>query len=1003
MENIPDGQTAQDRPDIVARVWQLNLGAELKDLDEGVLGRVHARIYVVEFQKRGLPHAHILVILVEEDKPRTRQIIDKMVSAELPDKEKNPQLYETVTTCMIHGPCGAAYPNAVCMNDGKCTKGFPKPLSEVTKGNVVGYPVYRRRRRAAGVKYNCHINVEVCTAITAVKYLYKYVYKGSEKAVIAVEAVHGEGNQTQIEPNEILPFLNARYISPVEAWMRLLDHSVQGKTHAITQLSIHLENEQMVTFRSSDDPAVVVTRCKHTMLTRFFELCASEVPDNEVAQSTLYQDIPKLFRWDTKDKRWVHRKRYQAALGRMIHVSPRDMQRFYMRVLLCHRKGPTSFENLRTVDGITYDLYREAALHAGYLEDDSKWVACMTDASQFRMPYQLRQLFATIIVYSQVVEIGALWERFYDDLSLDFGYKYRSLEGNAKEEMVKFHTLKNLNDLLLTNGSAVAHFEDLPQLSEYPHLVLDSLLQNNIIRREMEGHNHDILQETVDQEHLLNDEQRSVYSAIINAVDNPTPGNTLFFIDGPGGTGKSTLLKHILAKLRLSGKIALAVALSGIASLLFMGGRTAHSTFKISLKLNDTSTCSIYKQSHLKGLIQKASLVIWDEAPMTHRHAFEAVDRSLRNLMDNDDEPFGGKVFVLSGDFRQILPVVVRGTPAQTIDACPKSSTLWPKSQQLHLRENMRVMSAQNESTATELAEFSEFLLQVGEGRHEINSALGPNCIKIPKDMLVENPVEELSGVHEDEDIRPGVIPRGLTRMVDEMYTDINNPAIANDEYFANRTILTTTNAVVQRINEAVAQRLEGVSQEYLSADSVEEDEEVNFFEQEVLHTVNINGIPPHKLTLKKGALIVMMRNLNPNLGLCSGTRLRIVELKPHVIHATIMTGERQGQHVLIPKIVFISDGGSRGFPFRLRRKQFPVQPAFAMTINKAQGQTVQNLGLYLFLAWSAVRRTVESDASVQVQGADRVPAARGGGRSVHRQHSVQADFRIGIKERYAA
>ncbi|KAG3138760.1 hypothetical protein PC128_g25503 [Phytophthora cactorum] len=305
---------------------------------------------------------------------------------------------------------------------------------------------------------------------------------------------------------------------------------------------------------------------------------------------------------------------------------------------------------------------------------------------------------------------------------------------------------------------------------------------------------------------------------------------------------------------------------------------------------------------------------------MAHRHAFEAVDRSLRDLMDNDDEPFGGKMFVLSGDFRQILPVVVRGTPAQTIDACLKSSTLWPKFQQLHLRENMRVMSAQNESTATELAEFSEFLLQVGEGSHEINPALGSNCIKIPKDLLIENPVEELSDDGEDEDIRPRAIPRGLTRMVDEMYADINNPEIANDEYFANRTILTYKRG----------------------------HEEVNCFEQEVLHTVNINGIPPHKLTLKKGAPIMMMRNLNPDLGLYNGTRLRIVELKTHVIHATIMTGERQGQHVLIPRIVFISDGEAREFPFRLRRKQFPVQPAFAMTINKAQGQTVQNLGLYL-------------------------------------------------------
>ncbi|OWZ15654.1 Helitron helicase [Phytophthora megakarya] len=87
---------------------------------------------------------------------------------------------------------------------------------------------------------------------------------------------------------------------------------------------------------------------------------------------------------------------------------------------------------------------------------------------------------------------------------------------------------------------------------------------------------------------------------------------------------------------------------------------------------------------------------------------------------------------------------------------------------------------------------------------------------------------------------------------------------------------------------------------------------------------------------------------MHPDLGLCNGTRLRIVNQKDHVIHATIMTGERRGQHVLIPRIVFISDNDANAFPFRLRRKQFPVQPAFAMTINNAQGQTVQYIGLYL-------------------------------------------------------
>ncbi|KAE9107293.1 hypothetical protein PF007_g13094 [Phytophthora fragariae] len=300
-----------------------------------------ARIYVVEFQKWGLPHAHILVILADEDKPRRREIIDKLASAELPDAELNPQLYETIMTSMMHGPCGAANPNSSCMKDGKCTKGYPKPLVEVTQENVNGFPVYRRRRRPPGVlkfkgreyddatinqwvvpynpylsqKYNCHINVEVCTALTAVKYLYKYVYKGSDKAVITVENVQGESHRAMIEPNEILRYLNARYVSPVEACMRLLDFSVQGKMHYIVQLTIHLENEQLVTFRSSDNPDQVLTRGRHTMLTRFFELCASEAPRTKRQKLWCTKTSPRSFVGTPKRKGGFVAKGFKRRLG----------------------------------------------------------------------------------------------------------------------------------------------------------------------------------------------------------------------------------------------------------------------------------------------------------------------------------------------------------------------------------------------------------------------------------------------------------------------------------------------------------------------------------------------------------------------------------------------------------------------------------------------------------------------------------------------------------------
>lgn len=963
-------------------MWQQKLKAVLKDLDEGVFGHQVGRICVVELQKRGLPHAHILIILGEENKPRTRQDYDRFVSAELPDPETHPALYNTVITTMLHGPCGDLRRSSPCMKDGKCSKGYPKPLAEITQTNPDGFPVYRRRRRPEGVlehngkrfdnttinqwvvpynpyfsqKYNCHINVEVCSSIVAVKYLYKYVYKGSDMTEIGAEATRrdtgesGDGVARPMrEPNEIIRYIKARYISPVEACKRLLEYPIQGKTHAVVMLNVHLPDNQFVTFHRADDPAQVLQQGMHTKLTRFFELCGSEDAENLPAKSMLYQDIPKLFRWNKKEKQWFRYQRSVSTLGRMVHCSPRDPERCYLRVMLCYKKGPKSFEDLRTVDGHVCATFKEAAMRAGYLANDREWDRCLDEASAFRMPYQLRQLFATILLFSQPADVRTLWDKYYVELSRDFAHAYRAMVN--KDEMVKFHTLKGIHEFLMAGGMALSDF-DLPQLSEFPRLVLQSLFDNNLIRRELEGYDTSELRRIVECENSLNDNQRLIYDKVVAAVEQPYPENKLFFIDGPGGTGKSTLLKHVLARVRHIGRIAIAVASSGIASLLLPGGRTAHSAFKIPLKTTKTSTCFIPKQSKLKGLIEAASVIIWDEAPMTHRFAFEAVDRTLRDLLDVHHEPFGGKVVVLSGDFRQILPVVKKGTPSDTVDACLKSSELWTLFSQEHLTVNMRVQGAANEATAAELAEFSEFLLQVGEGRHEVDPILGEDFIKLPRDMVIENPAydPEIDGTAVDFDKPP--IPVGLKRIIDAMYSedDLNNPDIATDEYFAQRTVLTPTNAAVQRVNEAVADRLRGEPQEYLFTDAVQDEDghAAQFFETEVLHSISINGIPPHRLVLKKGAPVMMVRNLNPDAGLCNGTRLRVVELKAHVIHATVMTGEREGQHVLIPRIIFISDDDNRDFPFRLRRKQFPVVSAFAMTINKAQGQTVQNLGLYL-------------------------------------------------------
>ena len=196
-------------------------------LKENIFGKVLAYLYTIEFQKRGLPHAHVLLILAQPYKPKTVADYDAIISAEIPDKNRDPNTYNTVIRSMIHGPCSILNLNASCMKDGKCSKRYPQNFQENTIENEDGYPIYRRRNNGQTVevkgfqldnrwvvpynpylttKYNCHINVEICSSITAIKYLFKYVYKGHDRATIEIKS-----------NDKISLYLDARYISASEA------------------------------------------------------------------------------------------------------------------------------------------------------------------------------------------------------------------------------------------------------------------------------------------------------------------------------------------------------------------------------------------------------------------------------------------------------------------------------------------------------------------------------------------------------------------------------------------------------------------------------------------------------------------------------------------------------------------------------------------------------------------------------------------------------------------
>ena len=194
-ESLGPGQLSHDRPDIVARVFEMKSTQLLEDLMDGaVLGEVIGYLAIVEWQKRGLPHMHILIFLAPKDKPKTPSDIDRIVCAEIPDPNINPFLHQLVKSKMVHGPCGLYNPSSPCMinSEKKCEKGYPKNYQPQTTTTEQGVTSYRRRAKYDGghlfvkkvkeeektfgnrwvvpynplllLKYKCHINVEVCTS-----------------------------------------------------------------------------------------------------------------------------------------------------------------------------------------------------------------------------------------------------------------------------------------------------------------------------------------------------------------------------------------------------------------------------------------------------------------------------------------------------------------------------------------------------------------------------------------------------------------------------------------------------------------------------------------------------------------------------------------------------------------------------------------------------------------------------------------------------------------------
>ncbi|XP_026476448.1 uncharacterized protein LOC113382110 [Ctenocephalides felis] len=410
------GQTTMDRHDITARVFKQKLKSLMNLITHhSVFGETRCWLYSVEWQKRGLPHAHILLWLI--DKVRSVEI-DNIISAEIPDKNVDEELFDIITTNMIHGPCGTLTIMSPCMVNGKCTKHFPKSFQNDTITDIDGYPAYRRRDVDNGGQcfelrlsnggvidvdnrwvvpyspllcktYKAHINVELCSSVKSIKYICKYVHKGSDKAIFAIKSIN--------ENDEITRYQMGRYVSSNEAIWRIFGFPIHERNPSVVHLAVHLENGQRVYFTENNILQQALTAPK-TTLTAFFKLY------------------------------WVPRKRgipvlgfegiYMTNnLGRLYTVHPKQRECFYLRLLLINVIGPRSFQNLRTVNGILYETFYDACRELHLLENDNQWDMTLADAALISSAHQIRQLFAIILTTCFPSDASALWNTHKDPMT----------------------------------------------------------------------------------------------------------------------------------------------------------------------------------------------------------------------------------------------------------------------------------------------------------------------------------------------------------------------------------------------------------------------------------------------------------------------------------------------------------------------------------------------------------------------------------------------------------
>ena len=987
---LQQGQAAEDRPDIVSRVFHIKLKQLKNDVLKGeVFGAAKALTYRVEFQKRGLPHVHMLVCLEDQALTKTGEGIEQVSRAWIPDPHSDKYGFDLVTKHMLHGPCDER-----CMRNGRCEDGYPMEFRDemtVPNGSARGgYPIYRRPNDGRGVfkknvwldnrhvvpynmyllkRYNCHLNVMVCSGIEGIKYMFKYVYKQASRANISLSEKKASEDIESVDN-----FFDGLCIGSAEACWRLFGFELAGSSPSVQQLHVHTQGNQHVLFEEDRELKNVVAgaRFKDTMLTAWFKFNAEEKRKYEAklaegthgptvpkpaALSTCYADIGSIASWDWKECRWKCRKRSSQCVGRLPFVHPSDKERWCLKQLLCALPGATSWDDLKTVlddtgAPVVCATFEEACRQRGMLENDDLWCAGMDEAVKQSMPCQLRMMFVEMLTFCSISDPVRFWNRYKQSLSEDYLYdvdtKLRENPDDPSADTVaedehgrwSWRAVLDIQELLEDSRRTLREF-GIP--SPPQELITTE------IEKEVRGYFNFSYQDIESNVAKLNLDQTAAFDQIMEAVersnDRDYTGPTVFFVDGVGGSGKTFVYKTLMMIVRMQSPedrergvhpIAVAMASNGLPAQLLPSGTTVHRRFRLPITDDfegQQLICNIPAQSEQAELLRRAKLIVWDEAPTMNRWHLDAVDRCLRDIMGQPDKLMGGKVVVLGGDFRQCGPVLKnsrgRGRRAAEVNASISHWKHWGKVEILRLHTNMRVQNCMSPDRRQRLEAWSQWLKRLGDGDLPLN-----------EDGRLEVP-SSIAFVPNRDDPETGE-----RQFFEHMYADLRNKQGQDrDDFLKGTAVLVPKNDMADKVNDDLLDTLlDGQERVFVSTNGTTDPghQRDDAYPEEFLASIRESSLPAHVIRLKVGAPIIALRNITK--GVSNGTRMVVTKLLRHSIKARVLHGPSEGREILISRVEMTQNMGS----FELKRCQLPIRVAFAMTINKAQGLTLRRVGVYL-------------------------------------------------------